>query len=995
MKRNILYLLSIGICLFTCVGSHAAAPETRAHLERGRSLFDHGRWTDARYELLKAREGADRDDRLTLQQIDYQLAVCALKLGSRDAEAMLADFSKRYPESVYNNDLRFAQGLLYCSRSEYDKALACFGRVNYRALDRTRREQYDLRMGYIEFGRDDYDRAMTYFDRINPQSEFYDHALYYKSYIAYAREQYDWARSGFERLLKSEAYGKVAPYYLLQIEFKQGNYRYVVENGEELIRRASPRQRTELSRVMAEAWFRLGEYSKPLDYLDAFVQAGGEMGRDENYLYGFSLYRTARYDDAAEYLRKACGADDALTQNASYHLADCYLRGGDKQQAMQSFAMASNAEFDSAIAEDALFNYGKLQYELGGGRFNEAIQVLNRYVAQYPSSPRVRTAKELLAAAYYNSHNYDEAYEIIASYPDPDGDLLAAKQKIAYFRGLSALEKGDTQGAGRYLAESARIGISPKYNALATFWQGEIAYGRGNYDVALRDYESYLKRAPKTEPEYAMAFYNTGYCHFSKENMPRARESFVRFIELYPTQDGYRTDARNRLGDTYYSDRQFDEALKYYGQAAAASDDGADYARYQRAVTLGILGRTSEKIKALQQIIRDGRGDYLDDATYELGRTFVAQERYREGAAVLEPFVETYVYSPYRSAALSELGLAYLNLGDKKKSLSYYDMVVKTAPQSSDAKDALQGIRDIYVSEGDAGGYFDYARKSGVEGDLTAMSRDSLSFAAARRIYLSGEPASAAKSLRSYLESYPKGYYTADALYCLSDCYLKTGERSRAIETLAALAGAGQNQYTHRALKTLAGMTFADERFTEAAAAYRKLADAESTAAGKAEAMNGYVRATIAAGDEERILSMADDVASYTAAGDLAWRESQFAKAGILDRRGDAAAAQKIYKVLSANVKTSEGAESAYRVIESAFRAGDTARAEKLVLDFSDKGTPHAFWLAKSFLVLGDIYVQKGDMFQARATYQSIVDGYTPADDGIVAEAKEKIKKLN
>lgn len=59
---------------------------------------------------------------------------------------------------------------------------------------------------------------------------------------------------------------------------------------------------------------------------------------------------------------------------------------------------------------------------------------------------------------------------------------------------------------------------------------------------------------------------------------------------------------------------------------------------------------------------------------------------------MLEPFVETYVYSPYRSAALSELGLAYLNLGDKKKSLSYYDMVVKTAPQSSDAKDALQGF---------------------------------------------------------------------------------------------------------------------------------------------------------------------------------------------------------------------------------------------------------------------------------------------------------------
>ena len=990
--RISLLTLALAACAF---GAQAAGPEIETLAGRARDLFDYGRWSDARQEFLRVRAALTPSDRLLAQEADFYLAACAVELGSPDAEGALREFAERYPESVYANDVRFALGSFYCAAGNMEKAREAFEQTDYKALSAPRREQYDIRMGYVAFAGGDYRKAYDYFDRIGSRSEYVDHARYYKAYIDYAEGRYGRAKQAFTALLRSDAYRDVVPYYLMQIEFREGNYRYVVENGETLARRAVPERRAELERVVAESWFRLEDFNRTLEHLAAFRKAGGEMDRDASYLEGFSLYRTARYAEAAEWLRKACGAEDALTQNASYHLADCYLRGGDKQQAMQSFAMASNAEFDSAIAEDALFNYGKLQYELGGGRFNEAIQVLNRYVAQYPSSPRVRTAKELLAAAYYNSHNYDEAYEIIASYPDPDGDLLAAKQKIAYFRGLSALEKGDTQGAGRYLAESARIGISPKYNALATFWQGEIAYGRGNYDVALRDYESYLKRAPKTEPEYAMAFYNTGYCHFSKENMPRARESFVRFIELYPTQDGYRTDARNRLGDTYYSDRQFDEALKYYGQAAAASDDGADYARYQRAVTLGILGRTSEKIKALQQIIRDGRGDYLDDATYELGRTFVAQERYREGAAVLEPFVETYVYSPYRSAALSELGLAYLNLGDKKKSLSYYDMVVKTAPQSSDAKDALQGIRDIYVSEGDAGGYFDYARKSGVEGDLTAMSRDSLSFAAARRIYLSGEPASAAKSLRSYLENYPKGYYTADALYCLSDCYLKTGERSRAIETLAALADAGQNQYTHRALKMLAGMTFADERFTEAAAAYRKLADAESTAAGKAEAMNGYVRATIAAGDEERILSMADDVASYTAAGDEAWRASQFAKAGILDRRGDAAAAQKIYKVLSANVKTPEGAESAYRVIESAFRAGDTARAEKLVLDFSDKGTPHAFWLAKSFLVLGDIYVQKGDMFQARATYQSIVDGYTPADDGIVAEAKEKIKKLN
>ena len=57
--------------------------------------------------------------------------------------------------------------------------------------------------------------------------------------------------------------------------------------------------------------------------------------------------------------------------------------------------------------------------------------------------------------------------------------------------------------------------------------------------------------------------------------------------------------------------------------------------------------------------------------------------------------------------------------------------------------------------------------------------------------------------------------------------------------------------------------------------------------------------------------------------------------------------------------------------------------------------SPRAYWLARAFLVLGDVYVNKGDTFQARATYQSIADGYSPADDGIVEAAKERIQTLN
>lgn len=74
--------------------------------------------------------------------------------------------------------------------------------------------------------------------------------------------------------------------------------------------------------------------------------------------------------------------------------------------------------------------------------------------------------------------------------------------------------------------------------------------------------------------------------------------------------------------------------------------------------------------------------------------------------------------------------------------------------------------------------------------------------------------------------------------------------------------------------------------------------------------------------------------------------------------------------------------------------SGKYDEAKELIFSFSDSNTRQSYWLAKSFLVLGDIYLKESDSFQARATYQSIVDGYSPSNDGIIELAKSKISNL-
>lgn len=995
MQRRVL-LLALSLLTAGTFGAAAQAPSIDDAIKRGISLYNFGHWAEARTELRGAREQLSSvKDRLRVEQIEYYLALCDLELHAVDAESRMRRFLELYNGSSYSNEMQFSLAAYYCMEDDWQHAEEELSKVNYERLNPKYKDQYDLRMGYMAFMKGDYEKAETYFSRIITSSEYADHALYYRSYMAYSRGDFETARNGFNSLQASPIYRNLMPFYLMQIDFKSGDYRSVVDKGEALLASTTSEQAKQINRILSESWFQLGNYEKAINHMNAYRDAGGEIGRVENYILGYSLYRREYYSVAETHLRLACGADDMLTQNASYNLADCYLRAGDKENALRSFAMAASSAYDAEIMEDALFNYGKLQYELGGGVFNEAINILSRYVELYPTSPRANEARRLLIAAYYNSHNYAAAYEAIKNFPNPDADALQALQKIAYFNGLESYTAGELAEAESSLQESLDVGLNAKYNALASFWLGEIAYSEGDTAEALEHYRDYMSRAPRSGNEYAMAQYNIGYCHFNDDNYSAAGDAFDKFLSLYRQRDSYRADAMNRKGDVHYASREFSEAIKCYDAAATLGTQERYYSQYQRAVTLGAQNNVSGKIESLQRIVQQDRGDYVDAATYELGRTYIGDAQYEAGVKVLERFIGQYPNSRYRTQALSDLGLAYMNLGERDKALEYYDMVVKSAPQSAQSKSAMQGIREIYIAKGEVDAYFDYAQKSGVEGNISEMSRDSLSYTAAQKLYLDNKTTEAAASFTSYLSNYPKGYYRNDALFYLSDCHIRDGRNDEAIKSLAELASQGHTQYSERVLDRLSSMYYEAGDFEKAAGTFRSLYNEASTSSAKINAASGYVASTLKYADDNGIMAMADDVASMAEVNETARRKAQFAKAQVLQRQGKSDDAMAIFEKLSTETKSAEGAESRYRMIEAQYAAKNYDRAEKMVYEFSDSNTPQNYWLAKAFILLGDIYMSRGDSFQARATYQSVVDGYSPADDGIVEEAKSKIAKIN
>ncbi len=395
-------------------------------------------------------------------------------------------------------------------------------------------------------------------------------------------------------------------------------------------------------------------------------------------------------------------------------------------------------------------------------------------------------------------------------------------------------------------------------------------------------------------------------------------------------------------------------------------------------MTLGILGRTEHKLQALRQIVAAGQGDYVDAASYELGRSYIAQERYAEGAATIGTVHCRLSSSPRRAQALADLGLAYLNLGDKEKSLNITTWWSRRPPvvrsqgaMQVSARSMSRTARSTTISI--------MPQRVGMESDLTAVSRDSLSFAAARNFTWRADRR--CRQIAAQLcQELPQGVLPERCPLFPERLLPPHGERGDAIETLTELAGQGTNQYSVTVLEKLSELTYEDKRYDEAAAAFRKLYDVTTTVAGREDAMTGYVRATLAGGDASKIEAMAADVAAHPDAGAVALRESKFAWAELLrqqDRRADAV---KLYR--NWRGRPLEGGFCAALLRAGGnLRKGDMDKIEKAIFAYSER-EPQAYWLAKAFILLGDVYVRKGDNFQARATYQSVADGYSPADDG-------------
>lgn len=973
--------------------------ESDATYRKALELYQKGIYPSAQKQFEKFIKSTDNYVSHLKTDAEFYIAMCAIELTNNDAEYLIGNFIHNHPESQKIDLAYFAMGKMQYQHKKYTKSISWLTKIDKNGLDKEKQFEMQFILGYCYFMTNDLETASKWLYQVKDvDNKFAGPATYYYSHIAYLQKKYATALKGFEKLKENETFAPVVPFYISQIYYLQGDYKKVVEYSPALIKDNTTKRTPEIARIVGESYFKLKQYDSSVVYLEKYAEKTQQLTRDDHYLLGFAYYKNQKYADAAKYLERVSTTDDSLSQNAHYHLADCYIQGNDKTKARQAFGMASKLNFDNIIKEDALFNYAKLTYEQLYAPFNEAIEAFRTYIQLYPNTPRTDEAYNYLTLAYLSTRNYKEAVESLEKIKNKDATIKAAYQKTAYYRALELFQNLNFGEAIEMFDISLQ---NASYNqnlaAQATYWQAEAYYRTEEFAKASEGYNKFILTPGSFNlPEYLMAHYNLGYAYFKLKNYDEAIVWFRKFNSLSNDEKNvYVGDAYNRIGDSFFIQRKYWAAIDYYDKSISIDKTDADYAAFQRGFSLGLVERPQKKAESLLSLTtKYPNSNYMDDAIFELAESYMVLNQPSDAKKYYQQIERYYTGSSYYVKALVQLGLINYNTEIPDSAMQYYKRVVEGFPGTSEAKNALIGIRNIYVDKGDATAYFDYASKLGSIANMSLAEKDSLSYIAAEKLYVNGDCEKSNQAFNKYLSDFPQGNFIINSNYYLADCYFRNGNTDAAIEAFSKVAAMPKNSFTEQSLLQLGKIYFGKQQYDKCFETYSKLENVAELKSSLLEARLGKLRSAYQLDKLEEIPVIANSVLATEKLPAETEMETRFklAQTHLKLNRVDDALIE--FSKVATNLKTKEGAESKYNIAKIYLNKGEYNKAETEVFAFAEKNTPHQYWLAKSFILLADVYMKQDDFFQAKATLQSVIDGYSNTTDGIIDEATNKLNEL-
>lgn len=909
------------------------------------------------------------------------------------------EYLNAYPQSPVADHVRFSYAVYCFNQGNYSAAGEQLELANPRSLSRIRQQEYRFKLGYCQFRSGENHEAKNTFHKIS-SGKYRPAAMYYLGYINYMEHDFGGAIPMFEEAGKDPKFAESCKYYILESKFMLKDYNYVTTTGKGVFQQLGNNYKTQAARILSESYFAQNLPDEAQYYYELYALNAEKITGRDNFYSGMIAYTLKNYREAINSFERVATPADSIGQSALYHMGQCYIQLKNKHKALESFKLAAQGNFDGGIKEDAFFNYAKLSFDIG-----KNIAPFEEYLSKFPTSnAKWDEIHNYMGTAFLTGQEYEKAIAALGKIRTPQKHTARHLQKASFLRGLQLAGSDSYTMAYNHFANAIKYGHetgNTQLTNLASFWLAECMYRTDDFAGSLHTLNKLTGNSQfRGTAEYPAAVYNIGYNHFKLGNYPAAIESFASYLALQENRSGYTDEARVRLADSYFMNRNYSQAAEIYNQVAQLESYKDLYAPLQCAVAYGLTSDDIRKIDVLKKITSP---EYSTDklytqALYELGRTYVQTGKDKEAIDVLDKLINNPADSLFYHKALLEAGMINANKGKYDAALGYYKQIIEDRNISEESQSALAGIENIYAQQNRQAEFLAYIDKIGLSETKSASERETMLFNSAEQVFLSGNYTAALNSLQQFLEKYPNGAKTSQAKFYMAESYNKLGKAEAAAQAYMQVMMSSSRQedaFTEIATLNYAKLSYQLQKYGEAVRAYETIEQIAKLGNNKSEGTIGKMRSYFNLQDYRSALAAATEVLALNLKEGATVREANYIKAKSLLANGERQSGSKILAALAKEPADAYGAEAAYLLILDAYDAGEFEKVENLTFALSDSGTPQTYWLAKSFITLGDSYAERDNMEQARATFESIKENYSPdAQDDILQQVDMRLEKL-
>lgn len=617
--------------------------------------------------------------------------------------------------------------------------------------------------------------------------------------------------------------------------------------------------------------------------------------------------------------------------------------------------------------------------------------LLERFVVEHPDNIKAKTV-------YFQLGNYNyrlkKSKKVLEYFNKVDPYDLSKDEKTEFYfkKGYSEFKLDDYEHAQLDFREI--IDIESEYQVPAIYYYSHIAYTENNYQTAL---EGFQKIASNEMFRPIVPYYIT-QIYYKQKRYKQLTDYAPAYIDSISSKR--KQEFSKLIGDAYYNQELYAEAIPYLKQARGSGNIGRDdnyslgYAYYRTkdyANAVKYLQRAATKKDALSQIVYY----HMADAYLKLNKKDYALNAFRDASKL------DFDSEIKENALFNYAKLAYeLSYNPYDEAIKAFQEYIEKYPNSPHVQDAYEFLIKVYMTTKNYDDALASIEKIKNKDNRMKMAYQTICFNRGVELFHNGNYNEAIQRFTD-VDRYPiNKEINAESIFWKGECFYKLEDYNQAIE-----------QYINFRLEPGAAVTpvFHDADYSVAYAYFMKaqpfkmegqavISDQDRISALKSSttAFRNFIQLENRVSDKHKLqdayLRLADcyylldeknqAIDAYTLAiqkgeGDLSYAYYQKAKTQglIKDYNGKAETLKEL---------TEKYPNSSYQVLsikDLAMTYQEQGNHQKAIETYQKfiKDYPQNKYVPEAYTNIGQIYLSQRDYTNARKYFQKVLDDYPNA----------------